>query len=224
MNYLLWADALLIVAFAVAIAYFVLLLYMNSLVAPERKNKLRNSFPYEFYRNFPVGARSLLYVLVTADGLALALGSCFFFLSIGTSYAYVLLILFALAAIAMVLSNVLPLSFYKGHLFYALLSFFAYTLGAILLCFATVVPGAVHFPSTFSVPILVVVGIFGFAFFLALFNPKLTQWAKMDRTEENGATYYVKPKVNALSLYEWIFLVLFNLTGLLLFLNGVVRP
>lgn len=217
-----WASGLLIAAFALFIAYVVLLLYGNSLLAKEERNRLRNSFPYEFYKDFPVPYRILAYAVLALDIFLLALGFCFFFLSLETGYAYAVMLLWIVSAVALLCGNVLPLSRYKAHIIANLFAFFFFALGAILFCFFSVVPGALLLPSRLSLPILVLVGVVGFLGFFALLNPKLKDWYRLDRTEENGATYYVKPKVNYLALYEWIFLVLINLVAFLLFINIIV--
>ena len=217
-----WASGLLIAGFALFIAYFVLLLYGNSLLVKEERNHLRNSFPYEFYKDFPIPFRVLLYVVLALSVLAGVLGMGFFFTYLETNYALVVLAVLAVSFFAMGIANVLPLSLYKSHIIAALVGFAFYSFGSILFSLFTIIPGGLKIGSHISVPIAVVVGVLGFLALFALFNPKLKNWYRLDRTEENGATYYVKPKVNFLSLYEWIFLGLIQLTAFLLFLNIIV--
>ena len=127
-----------------------------------------------------------------------------------------------IAAFALFIAYVVLLLYGNSLLAKEERTFFFFALGAILFCFFSVVPGALLLPSRLSLPILVLVGVVGFLGFFALLNPKLKDWYRLDRTEENGATYYVKPKVNYLALYEWIFLVLINLVAFLLFINIIV--
>ncbi len=221
-QFLPWASGLLVASFALAIAYFVLLAYGNSLLLKEERNHFRNSFPYEFYKDLPLSYRLLLYGVLALDILSLALGMAFFFLYLDSTYALAILFFLVVSAFAMLISNILPLSHYKGHIIAALCGFAFFSLGSILFAFITLIPGGLILQSHISVPIVVLVGVLGFLSFFALFNPKLKNWARLDRTEENGATYYVKPKVNFLSLYEWIYLALLNLTGFLLFLDIIV--
>lgn len=59
---------------------------------------------------------------------------------------------------------------------------------------------------------------------ILLFNKKLKRWMYMDKTEVNGATYYVRPKVNALASLEWIFLWSQALSLLLLMISsGIIH-
>ena len=59
---------------------------------------------------------------------------------------------------------------------------------------------------------------------LSNIGPRLFNWAKMDKTEENGTVYYVKPKLNDFALYEWVYLFLEGVVGLLLLINLFVTP
>lgn len=221
-QFLPWASGLLLAGFALSIAYFVLLAYGNSLLLKEERNHFRNSFPYEFYKDFPFSYRLFLYVILSLNILFVVLGMSFFFLALDSTYALCLLFFLALSAFSILASNLLPLSHYKGHIIAALSGFSFLSLGSILFSFITIIPGGILLERHVLVPIAVIVGIVGFLFFFALFNPKLKNWARLDRTEENGATYYVKPKVNFLSLYEWIALALLNLESFLLFLDIIL--
>ena len=64
--------------------------------------------------------------------------------------------------------------------------------------------------------------VFGFLSLLSFVNPKLLDWPKMERSEVNGTTYYVKPKVNFLALYEWAYLLLQLVSGIIFFANALI--
>ncbi len=213
------ASLFFLLSFACYLIWMALLVFFNSHAPSSEKNRFSNSFPYEFYRQRPPRWRFLLYGLVFLSTLFLLLGTSLYFSTFHSLYAYGELIVFGLASILMAIGNVLPLSSYRSHLLTNLSSFLLLSLGAILFAFQRLVPGAMTFPSEILVPIAVLVGIVGFSGFFALFQKRLLSWAKLDRTEENGATYYVKPKVNLLALYEWIYFFAFELVALLLFFN-----
>ena len=222
MELLPWASGLLISGFALFIAYVVLVLYGNSLLVKEERNHLRNSFPYEYYKDMFPAFRYLTYAVLSLNLLANVLGMAFFFTAIGTTYALFVLGALAIGAICLFVSNILPLSSYKTHIAFSLLGFGFFALGAILFSFFTVIPGALLLTGHIAVFIAVLIGILGFLTFFALFNPKLKNWYRLDKTEENGATYYVKPKVNFLALYEWLAYLFVNLTVFLLFVDILV--
>lgn len=71
-----------------------------------------------------------------------------------------------------------------------------------------------------------VVGWIGFAFgmigALPMMNPKLNEWDRLEKTEVNGATIYVRPKINHLSTYMWGCMILVGLFHLLLIINSIL--
>lgn len=215
------ASLFFLLSFAVYLAFMALLLLFNSRFPKEERNSLRNSFPYEFYRQQGPRLRFLLNALVFLALLLELLGTSIYFTSFRSFYSYGEMVVFGLAALLMAVGNVLPLSLYRSHLLTNLSSFLLLSLGSILFAFQRLVPGAMVFPSEIHVSVAVLSGILGFLSFFALFQKRLLNWAKLDKTEENGATYYVKPKVNLLALYEWLYFLLFEIQGLLLFFNIV---
>lgn len=71
-----------------------------------------------------------------------------------------------------------------------------------------------------------VIGWIGFALgmlgAIPLLNPKLMDWYKMEKTEVDGTTVYVRPKVNHLATYIWGCFVLVCLLHILLIINSFV--
>ena len=217
------ASLFFLLSFAVYLLDTALLTFLNSRLAKEEKNHFRNSFPFEFYRQRNPRLRFVLYALVFLSLFFLLLGTSLYFVTFESIFAYAELVIFGLVAVLMAAGNILPLSSYRSHLLTNLSSFLLLSLGMILFAFQRIVPGAMIFPSEILVPIAVLSGILGFVSFFALFQKKLLNWAKLDKAEENGATYYVKPKVNLLALYEWIYFLLFEIQGLLFFFNIVFQ-
>ena len=54
---------------------------------------------------------------------------------------------------------------------------------------------------------------------ILLLNPKLSSWAKKNKTEQDGATYFLRPKVNFLALTEWIYIASLGITLILLIVD-----
>jgi len=213
------ASGFLLSGVSLFMAYLIVLFLLDSRLDKLARNHMRNSFPYNFYLDQPIPNRVLLYVLFILSLLFLMVGECFYFISFGNPFHYILSILLPLSLLCLGVSNLLPLSYYRFHIVFSAIGFFLYGLSCACYSFVTVIPGALPVGKEGSVPILVIIGAFGFLTLLSLVNPKLKDWAKMEKTEENGKTYYVKPKVNAYALTEWIVLFLQVLTALLLFFS-----
>lgn len=61
---------------------------------------------------------------------------------------------------------------------------------------------------------------------IPLINPKLNDWYKLEKTEVDGATIYVRPKINWLATYIWgafiataLFQLLFGINSILVLIN-----
>lgn len=219
--YFSWASGLLISGVALFMVYAVILMLFNNRIAKPDRNHFRNSFPYNFYQTFPISSRVLLYILLILSTALMVVGECFYFLSFQSSFQTILAITFSLSFLCLVSANLIPLSSYKAHIVFSAVGFFFYILSAVCYSFVTVLPGAVSATtaSYVSLPIVIIIGVLGFGSIFLIVNPKLKNWAKMDKTEENGTTYYVKPKVNFYAMDEWIFLFEEVLTALLLFFD-----
>lgn len=216
------AAGLMVIGFATFLAYFAVLIYSNSLIQNPDRNHFRNSFPYNFYSSFSIVNRVVLYVLLFAGTILTCIGESFFFISFQTAFTFILGLLLPLSLLCLVISNVMPMTFYKIHLITSGIGFTLFGFSLTVFAFARVIPSALNFASDLSLFIAVVIGFIGIISIASLINPKLKSWSKMDKTEENGTTYYVKPKVNWYALYEWIFLIFMQLTNLMLFLNIVI--
>lgn len=217
------SSGFLIGGFALFIIYFVLLVYSNSLIDKPIRNHLRNSFPYNFYMDFSIKTRFILYVILALSGTLIAIGECMYMISFSTSYMYFISIFLPLSIIGLLISNLIPLSHYKTHIIAAFVGFGCLSLSTILLTFAGIVEGTMESSTQINLTIRIFLGIIGFVSFFALFNPKLLNWSKMDKTEEDGKTIYVKPKFNFLALYEWIYLILSYFVSFLLMINLFIQ-
>lgn len=216
------ATALLVVGLAAFIAYIVYLVYCNSLLEKLDRNHFRNSFPYNFYADVSLGQRIILYVLLSVYVLCMSVGEAFYFISLESSFSILIGIFMPVGMIALGISNVLSLSNYRSHLISSAAGFLLLSATSLLFSFASVIPSAINPKYSVSIPIQVLFGVIGAVLLLGLVNPKLTDWSKMDKTEKDGTTYYVKPKINFYALYEWIYLFMSAVLGLLCMLNAIL--
>lgn len=215
------AIALLVIGLAAFIAYIVYLAYCNSLMEKLDRNHFRNSFPYNYYADAGMFQRVVLYVLLAIFILCISVGEAFYFISLESSFSILIGIFLPLGMIALGISNVIPLSGYRSHLIASAIGFLLLSASSLLFSFASIIPSAINPKYNVSVPIQVFFGIIGAVLLLALINPKLADWSKMDKTEKDGTTYYVKPKVNFYAMYEWIYLFAGAAIGLLCMLNAI---
>ncbi|MFA6625115.1 MAG: hypothetical protein WCS80_05075 [Bacilli bacterium] len=216
------ASGFLICSFASILAYFVCIFCFNSFLGKEDRNHMRNSFPYQYYSSFPRFFRIFLYSFLGLAVLLGGIGVIFYFSFLGGSFALILGISFALSFLCLGLSNIIPLSAYKPHIILAISSFLLFSLSSILYMFINHFPCPNYNPQLVNRVICIIIGIVGFITFFSTFNPKLFSWFKMEKAEENGKTIYVKPKINWLAMYEWIFLILMAVAVLLLFVNVII--
>ncbi len=210
-----------IIGFATFTIYLILLFISNARISKEKRSHITNSYPYQFYLDQSVFLRAVLYVMLGLSAFGLSLGESIYLYGFNAVYLNILSVAFPLALIAMVFSNFISLNHYRIHLALSAFSFFVYLSSALLFAFTPLILGPV-FSTGIKLPIFIIVGILGGICFLAMFNPKLMDWAKMNRAEENGKVFYVKPKVNYYPLYEWIFLFFMVFTAFLMFLDLVI--
>lgn len=219
MNYFHVACIFLIGALLLLLAYYILVIYSNRAIEREERNSFLNSFPYLYYQNMPMSMRLFLYILLGVGVVMLGLGESFFFSAITfSSYQLALAILFPIASLCLYLSNILSLNYYKMHLITSILGFFFFASACLLTGLVTFVSGT-GINMYYNRAITIVIGVIGLLCFLSLLNPKLANWAKMQKTEVNGKVVYIRPKVNFYALYEWIYLSLNGIVGLLIVIN-----
>lgn len=212
----------LIAGFILVILYFALLIFSNMSVRKEERNSFNNSFPYLYYQNMPMSMRIFLYIILGLGLVLIGMGECLFFSGLTfTCYQFVLSILFPLSALFLYISNILPLNYYKSHLIFSILAFFFFSTASFLTGLIPFVSGST-LETFYNKPIQFIIGAIGLICFASLLNPKLANWAKMEKTEVNGKVIYVRPRINFYALYEWIYLILMAVVSLLLFINMFV--
>lgn len=212
----------LIGGFILVVLYFVLLIFSNMAVRKEERNSFNNSFPYLYYQNMPMSMRIFLYIILGLGLVLVGMGECLFFSGLTfTCYQFVLSILFPLSALFLYISNILPLNYYKSHLIFSILAFFFFATASFLTGLIPFVSGST-LETFYNKPIQFIIGAIGLICFASLLNPKLANWAKMEKTEVNGKVIYVRPRINFYALYEWIYLMLMAVVSLLLFINMFV--
>lgn len=216
------AAGLLITGFGFFLAYLALLIYQNQLLDSLNRNHFRNSFPYNYYMDAPMKIRVLLYSFLAISTLTSMTGLSFFFISFSTGFSYILAVMMPLSLLSLSVSNLLSLERYKLHIISSAVGFFLFPLTCLLFSFSTLIPGALLYPERTITFIQVLLGVIGGILLVILINPKLMDWYKMEKAEENGKTYYVKPKINAFAFYEWIYLFSMQAVCFLLFLTAVL--
>ncbi len=210
-----------VISIAVAIVYFVVLIYTNSLYKKNERLSLRNSYGYEFYASSSPSMRGILYTLISIDMVSLCMMFLFYGLSDHSVYTYCVLGVFLVSVICLCASNMIPLSHPFAHLSTAYIGMGFMGVGALLSAFSDIVNASLFHLVDMGVPASIIMGFIGSVIIIALFNPKLRNWAKYDKSEVDGMTVYVKPKVNWLALYEWIALILYHVIALIMLINIV---
>ncbi len=217
------SSIFLVIGFALFLMYMALVIYSNAMLSGVEKNHFRNSFPYNFYISQKITVRIVSYILLGLACLSGMVGESFFLISFSGGYMYFLAAMLPISLLCLSVSNILSLTFYKSHISLAFIGFFLFSLSCILLGISFLIPSAMLDTDQVSQPIFIIVSILGVVLLGSLFNSKLLNWFRMDKTEENGKTYYVKPKVNFFAMYEWIFLGMEYLVSFLLLINIAVK-
>ena len=214
-------PVLLIIGVFFLLFYFVMLCYFSFSKKKER-NSFLNSFPYQFYGDMSSLERYFLYGLLCIGVFLVSLGESIYFISMKSLLFVTLSVLFPLSLVFLLLSNLIPLSKYKLHIFFAMFSFAIFMFSSLLYGISEWIEGGIVFKDSVSLFSRVVILVFGVLSLLSFVNPKLLDWPKMERSEVNGTTYYVKPKVNFLALYEWAYLLLQLVSGIIFFANALI--
>lgn len=214
--------------FVMVVGVFVFYLYLfllqifNLREKKEERNSFLNSFGYQFYSAQPLQIRLVLYLLLFASCLLIGVSEAVYFSSMRSYFFLILSFTFPLSLVFLTAGNVIPLSKYKAHILFSMMGFGFFSVSCLMFAFSSVVPGAVLYQGSINLVCQIVLGVIGALFFLLLFNPKLSDWAKMEKSEVNGTTYYLKPKVNYLALYEWGALFFETFAAVVLFANGIL--
>lgn len=202
--------------------YFFFLFFFNQRMEKEARSSFLNSFGYQFYASMDMKARTGLYVLLIFSCLLIGAGEVIYLSSMNSYVFLILSVLFPLSLLFLTGSNLTPLSKYRLHILFDGIGFVFFALSCLVFGFSSLIPGAVLYKGSISLASQIIVGAIGALALLSLFNKRLLDWAKMERSEVDGTTYYQKPKVNFLALYEWCFILAEMTVGLVFFVNGML--
>lgn len=182
-----------------------------------------NSYPYEYFLSMSFSKRISLYIIFFLDLLIQATLTFTSLFLLNTTAVYLIIISFIsiFAFILFSIGFVTPLSYLKQHIICIISSFLLFMSYNVLLSFVTIINE--NFKLNFSITILILIGVIGFLSLISFINPNLSKFAKLNKSEDNGKTIYVKPKINSLPLYEWIYFILFQLSTILISINGIIN-
>lgn len=213
-------NILILVCLILSFVLFVL--YSVSTFIFQSKHKelsILNSYEYEFSMQMNTSKRLINYFLILINMILECLILFFSLYYIKTIFSLMLAIMTCVSALCFTIGFITPLSNPKRHLILVVVGVLLSIGSNIMLGFVKVITGALFLDSDFSLAISIVLAVFGFLGLLSLFNPKLKDWAHLEKAEENGKTIYVKPKINFFAFYEWIYLLIIELSTLLIALN-----
>lgn len=189
----------------------------------EERYLLRNSFPPEFHRVMKLPVRILVMATLFLSVFASIWGISVYLFSMESLYFMLVAIGYLIGSASLFLTHVTSLENYKLHIIFALVALVFYAFPSILVGLSFIIgEGAIALDGSMNLVITIVIGVIGFIAFLLLFNPKLALWAKMEKSEDNGKTIYVRPKINFLCVYEWMAVIETALIDLLFAINILV--
>ena len=182
-------------------------------------------FPYELYGGHTPQrhvARVLIYVFCGFDALACALPLIFLdFHPSLLSLAIMVFVFGILKNIALSIMVSVPAYEFKPHL----ITFTAFGGAEVLQC----VLGVLFFINRFTVSegvaltFAIVVGAVGLSAAIALANPRLSKWTKLDAViDEDGAITTSRPRPFPLAFTQWILILLSGLMTLLISIGLIV--
>lgn len=201
----------------VAVAVFIIFMIVVFTLKRSEKYSLKRYFPFEAAAELPLGTKTWflclvgLFVALLAQSYLLAFWDITYVLGKITAVFYILASFLLFAVFVVSLYN------YKWHLITTVL-FFLFTACSSFLALLTSLLGGGFV--TFNKIIGIIMASLGFVLLVILFVPKLKYWMYLEKSEENGKTIYVRPKISILSLYEWIFIFAHVANLLLLAVSG----
>lgn len=177
-----------------------------------------NCFPYEVVLNYTqrivLLALGTLFVMFATQSYILTFIKC----TNPMYYSGLFLELISLIVFLGILY--FGLDYYKTHIVMSVI-FFLTQIGADVLFFVAVMFKD-YYPLEFNKVIGIIMGVIGLILLVLLFIPQLKKWMYMEKTEENGTTIYVRPKVCSLAVVEWIFFLTQLINMILLIVNYFV--
>lgn len=206
---------------ALSLALFAGLLIVTFTVKREEKYDLRRYFPFEAVSTLKPPVRMWFILLVGLTAGLMAESYLLAFWDLSFMLGKVVLVFYVVSVILMFALFTVSLYSYRVHLILSTVFFVTTVIGSFL----TLTTALIGYDSLirFNLPLAAVMALVGLVLLIILFVPKLKYWMYLEKSEENGKTVYVRPKVSILSLYEWIFVLAHALNMLLLLIQGIIR-
>lgn len=211
-GYEIAAVVLCALAFAANIGYLIVGAFsLSKDRRPSNNSTLFNTFPGEMTKgekkyNLPVACMAALSAILSLAAYGIYFGGVlipFEAPSEGIPFSLIamFLLFFALVqCLAMALSSFTPLSSIKVSLSsWIVLIFATVALGVFQMLIKGNTPALMPIN---QIPTYVSAGL-GFLLLFTMLNPKIKDWAKMEKTEVNGASYWIRPKYNWLAVSVW---------------------
>ena len=189
--------------------------YSGMLLVKKSNNRekmtILNTFPGEIRRLIgdPMGLRVQILGVISAALCAVSLGLLFGGMIVRPAYdqgdlpvtlSSIFVLLFsAVACVFMGLTALLPLESLRPSLISWIL-FCVFTAGSGI--FSMVIEGKYELININRIVTYVACGA-GILLLLMFLNPKLKSWANMEKTEVDGATYWIRPKLNWMCITIW---------------------
>ena len=206
--YLLSTVAICLLAAVVTIVYVVVSAALTAkIIGGAEKARILNTFPGELTQGNTV-QRIVISILAGASALLALAGYLMLWgglispvNSSSPSPSSIFLLIFSLVAVVSLgVSSFMPLSNIRGSLILWGLGIF-FTVGVGI--FSMMVgDGPRKLLSMNQICTYVAAGI-SVILLLSLLNPRIKDWAKMEKGEVDGTTYWIRPRVNFMALDVW---------------------
>lgn len=206
-----------IVALTLVAGYFVLpFVLFKSEGKGERYSFLRY-FPIEMAGEGNLKKRTFFTVYSFMTVTALAFSYALTFMNFRAPLFISAMVCFLASSVALFFNCSYSLENYRGHI-YSAAALYIFLVGGELML------GAMYFALQgrtfdYSPALMIVSLVLGLLLLLAIFSPKLKKWAYLEKSEENGKTIYVRPKVSPLGLLEWLCILMHGINMILFVIN-----
>lgn len=206
-----------IVALTLVAGYFVLpFLLFKSPTKGEHYSFLRY-FPIEMAGEGNLTKRTFFMVYSLLAVTALSFSYALTFINLHAPLFVSAMVCFIASSVALFFNCSYSLENYRGHV-YSAAALYIFLVGGELML------GSMYFALQgrtfdYSPALMIVSLILGILFLLAIFSPKLKKWAYLEKTEQDGKTIYVRPKVSPLGLLEWLCILMHGINMVLFIIN-----
>lgn len=207
-GYLIATVSVCFVAFAATIAYILASAFLTPRIqGKSERATLFNTFPGELTQGtspaqLTVASLAGISALTTLVGYLMLWGGLIMPANSYTpSIASIFLMIFSCVAVgSLACASYLPLSSIRGSLVSWMLGLF-FTVGVGL--FSMMVADGERKLLTLNPICTYVAAGLSALLLLTLLNPRIKDWSKMQKAEENGTTYWLRPKVNYMAVSVW---------------------